>query len=186
MTITATAVYTIFGKVKVLLRPEKPIHATNENLLFFGWYKEPECANLWEFYRDVITENTTLYARWYSIETSGMDYPIAIVSCEGKQFKVLKEDLPGPYWWTKDGEQSNVHYNPCPEGWETPTINELYCIEEQLRTLVVSRGYWSREGGEQAWGKYFGKYVGVTSSGEIQSGSLEVDSRFAVRCVKYD
>ena len=31
---------------------------------FYGWYKEPECINRWDFAADTVTGNITLYARW--------------------------------------------------------------------------------------------------------------------------
>ncbi|MCL2806176.1 MAG: InlB B-repeat-containing protein [Treponema sp.] len=31
---------------------------------FGGWYREAEFINLWDFYSDMITENTILYAKW--------------------------------------------------------------------------------------------------------------------------
>ena len=35
--------------------------------VFGGWYKEPECVHVWDFSRDVVTENTTLYAKWSGV-----------------------------------------------------------------------------------------------------------------------
>ena len=41
--------------------PSKP---TAAGYAFTGWYKEPECTNLWDFGSDLITGDTTLYAGW--------------------------------------------------------------------------------------------------------------------------
>ena len=32
--------------------------------IFGGWYKEAECTNAWDFASDVVTGNTTLFAKW--------------------------------------------------------------------------------------------------------------------------
>lgn len=42
-----------------------------DGYVFIGWYKEAECTNAWNFATDVITEATTLYAKW-----TGSDYNI--------------------------------------------------------------------------------------------------------------
>lgn len=34
--------------------------------IFNGWYKEAECINLWNFDSDIVSANTTLYAKWVS------------------------------------------------------------------------------------------------------------------------
>jgi hypothetical protein len=41
-----------------------PPAMNNDDLYFIGWYKEPEFINLWNFNDDVVTGNTTLYAKW--------------------------------------------------------------------------------------------------------------------------
>lgn len=42
----------------------KPADPTLGTDLFLGWYKEPACQNPWNFASDVVTQNTTLYAKW--------------------------------------------------------------------------------------------------------------------------
>lgn len=41
--------------------PEAP---TAEGYTFCGWYKEPACENRWEFTRENVTQDMTLYAKW--------------------------------------------------------------------------------------------------------------------------
>ena len=41
--------------------PEAP---TTEGYTFCGWYKEPACENRWEFTRENVTQDMTLYAKW--------------------------------------------------------------------------------------------------------------------------
>ena len=45
-------------------RPTDPTKAYNN---FLGWYKENTLTNLWDFDTDVVTGNTTLYAKWEAI-----------------------------------------------------------------------------------------------------------------------
>ena len=47
------------GKVS---RPANPTRSGGYN--FSGWYKEAACENPWNFDKDVVKENITLYAKW--------------------------------------------------------------------------------------------------------------------------
>ncbi|SFI71862.1 InlB B-repeat-containing protein [Lysinibacillus fusiformis] len=42
----------------------EPPAPTKEGYTFGGWYKESTLRNQWDFYTDVVTEDTTLYAKW--------------------------------------------------------------------------------------------------------------------------
>ncbi|MCL2028666.1 MAG: leucine-rich repeat protein [Bacteroidales bacterium] len=49
----------------------EPVAPTSEGFIFSGWYKEPECINIWDFDTD-ITSHVTLYARW-ALDMNMMD-----------------------------------------------------------------------------------------------------------------
>ena len=42
----------------------EPKPPTKANYIFVGWYKEISCSTAWDFSTDVITQDTTLYAKW--------------------------------------------------------------------------------------------------------------------------
>ncbi len=44
-----------------------PSAPTRDAFAFSGWFKEPGCINEWSFSADVVTGNTTLFARWSNI-----------------------------------------------------------------------------------------------------------------------
>ena len=44
-----------------------PTAPTAAGWTFGGWYKEAGCTNEWDFSTDVVTDNTTLYAKWTEI-----------------------------------------------------------------------------------------------------------------------
>ncbi len=46
-----------------------PSNPTKSGYTFSGWYKEAGCINAWNFESDIVTENTTLYAKWTISET---------------------------------------------------------------------------------------------------------------------
>lgn len=43
---------------------DEPDPPSREGYIFDGWYKEVECINAWDFAKDVVTGNITLYAKW--------------------------------------------------------------------------------------------------------------------------
>lgn len=43
---------------------EEPANAIAGDYTFAGWYKDKACTNLWDFSKDRVTANTTLYAKW--------------------------------------------------------------------------------------------------------------------------
>ena len=45
----------------------KPSEPKQTGYYFAGWYKEKECINVWNFEKDTVTANTTLYAKWVKI-----------------------------------------------------------------------------------------------------------------------
>lgn len=47
--------------------PSNPTKADN---IFDGWYKEPQCVNVWNFNADTVTSNITLYAKWIACAKS--------------------------------------------------------------------------------------------------------------------
>lgn len=46
---------------KMAIQPTSP---TKEGHIFTGWYKESDLKTEWDFAKDVVIENTTLYAKW--------------------------------------------------------------------------------------------------------------------------
>ncbi|MCL2028290.1 MAG: leucine-rich repeat protein, partial [Bacteroidales bacterium] len=42
----------------------EPAVPTFTGFTFGGWYTEPECINIWDFDSDIVTSDTTLYAKW--------------------------------------------------------------------------------------------------------------------------
>ncbi len=54
-----------------------PANPTKEGYDFGGWYKEAECANAWDFDTDVVTDNTTLYAKWTEVVVEPERYTVS-------------------------------------------------------------------------------------------------------------
>lgn len=43
---------------------KEPVAPTKEDAAFLGWFKEAACTTRWDFNRDVVTKDLTLYAGW--------------------------------------------------------------------------------------------------------------------------
>ena len=52
------------GKGESILEPSVRPQASNATATFEGWYKEQECKTKWDFEKDTVQGNTTLYAKW--------------------------------------------------------------------------------------------------------------------------
>lgn len=51
------------------MKATKPINPTKTGHLFVDWYKDADCNSLWNFEKDRVTEDTTLYAKWEKVVT---------------------------------------------------------------------------------------------------------------------
>ena len=54
-------------KVSEGLKITKPEDPTREDYIFSGWYKDAEHTAAWDFDKDVVNGDITLYARWSEI-----------------------------------------------------------------------------------------------------------------------
>ncbi len=91
---------------------------------FAGWYKENTCANAWNFTSDVVTGNTTLYAKW-----SGVTYEDYRTHC--------CTPLPAP----EGGAASNIHMTTATLSWDAVTNNNGYQVSaDQTNWTNVSSG----------------------------------------------
>ena len=53
---------------------KKPTDPTRDGYTFKGWYKDKGYKELWDFEKDTVTENVTLYAKWEKNTSSGGDH----------------------------------------------------------------------------------------------------------------
>jgi uncharacterized repeat protein (TIGR02543 family) len=69
---------TLVDSLTVVSRPADP---TRAEYIFAGWYRDAAYASAWNFASDVVTANTTLYARWISVYAT--TYAVAFESNGG-------------------------------------------------------------------------------------------------------
>jgi len=52
----------------------EPTSPTKKDVEFCGWYREAACINGWNFAKDVVTKNITLYAKWGKAEVATLEW----------------------------------------------------------------------------------------------------------------
>ncbi|KOP71417.1 hypothetical protein AMS59_18520 [Lysinibacillus sp. FJAT-14745] len=101
-----------------------PTAPTKEGYTFAGWYKDNELSEAWDFAKDVVIENVTLYAKWTKDETSELSYTVTFNSNGGSEVsakEVVEEELlPLPATPVKDGNTFAGWYKDeeLIEGWD--------------------------------------------------------------------
>ncbi len=98
-------------------------HGNGEYQLFGGWFKDEACTNKWDFSSDVITSNTSLFAKWSSLECSNEELLNQLINTtETTQFNI---DVQGEIEWFVNGvKQEGI------TGGEFSFTPELGCLGE--------------------------------------------------------
>ena len=65
---TALEEYSTYTEIKKGSTIKNPASPKAEGYKFTGWYKEADCQTLWDFEKDIVEENITLYAGWKNLE----------------------------------------------------------------------------------------------------------------------
>ena len=73
-------------KVKDGEKVEKPNDPIREGYIFDGWYKDVEWTSEWKFDIDVVTTNTTLYAKWSENDTQTNYIEVEMIFVQGGTF----------------------------------------------------------------------------------------------------
>lgn len=68
-----------------------PIEPTKEGFLFAGWFSDPAYSNRWDFKTDLVTGETTLYAKWVEDIPENRKYTIAFNSNGGSDINAYTD-----------------------------------------------------------------------------------------------
>ena len=83
----------------MITSPAVPI---SEGWIFDGWYKDTGLTQVWDFMKDVVTEDITLYAKWIQDDTYGTDHSGWMPSEKGNYY--LANDVTLSSDWTVSDE----------------------------------------------------------------------------------
>ncbi len=110
----------------------KPENPERENYGFGGWFTDNGTfANEWDFKTDIVTQDTTLYAKWdtlqnYPIEIPFTEYSLSETSCQWKNFESNKVII-------INSDEELIDYIVCVD-------NDYSKIDFSKYTLLLARG----------------------------------------------
>ncbi len=87
-----------------------------DGYIFTGWYKEAACENLWDFDKDTVTEDITLYAGWKQAEDTDPDKVTYTVTFDLQGHGTLPAEYV-PYLSVKDQELIKEPAVPTADGY---------------------------------------------------------------------
>ena len=126
--------------------PDSP---TETGYVFGGWYKETGCTNAWDFVSDTVTENITLYARWYRPFT---------VDSDG----TTVEFSPGLMYWDGNSFEFESSQTEFSSKWNANHVNHFFW---SASPSVAVAGTYSDDG-KTTTDTFFTEQSGFTVNGE--------------------
>lgn len=106
----------------------KPQNPSKEGYTFEGWYTDNSLSKLWNFDKDLVSENVTLYAKWKKLNTEVEKFNVAFESNGGntidtqvgiqKGTRVIKPMDPKREGYTFEGWYSD---NSFKQSWNFDT-----------------------------------------------------------------
>ena len=90
---------------------------------FSGWYKEPECTNIWDFDADTVTSSRTIYAKW-ALTTYNIAYELnggTNVASNPTEYTVLSDNVA----LASPSKQGNTFTGWTYDAVTTPQLNAI-------------------------------------------------------------
>ena len=144
---------------------EKPADPTNGSYSFGGWYREQTFTTPWNFAADIVSVNTTLYAKWgYTVSfnsNSGSAVPSQVIVSGGKAVRP-PDPVRDSYKFT---------------GWySNPGLTVLYDFNTPVTNYIVLNASWKICFSDiQALSYYLGSESGGTSAASPLSVAVSFD-----------
>ena len=131
----------------------KPQDPTKENFIFSGWYKEAACTTVWDFEKETVMSNVTLYAKWigsdqktYTVtfETNGGSEIKPVVVVEGEAVSRPTDPSKGEYvfgnWYT-DSDLSALYDFTAPVTRDMTLYAKWTATNFKLTDFQMSSGF---------------------------------------------
>ncbi|CAK7030195.1 MAG: hypothetical protein PARBA_01273 [Parabacteroides sp.] len=131
----------------------KPQDPTKENFIFSGWYKEAACTTVWDFEKETIMSDVTLYAKWigsdqktYTVtfETNGGSEIKPVVVVEGETVSRPTDPSKGEYvfgnWYT-DSDLSALYDFTAPVTRDMTLYAKWTATNFKLTDFQMSSGF---------------------------------------------
>ncbi len=109
-------------------RPGELPSVVREGYIFTGWYKEAACTTLWDFEKDTVDENTTLYAGWREAEKEPENFTFTVTFDLRGKGTALSEYASVAYTNVKKGSMVKEPTAPTAKGYQfTGWYKEAEC-----------------------------------------------------------
>jgi len=131
----------------------KPQDPTKENFIFSGWYKEAACTTIWDFEKETVMSDVTLYAKWigsdqktYTVtfETNGGSEIKPVVVVEGETVSRPTDPSKGEYvfgnWYT-DSDLSALYDFTAPVTRDMTLYAKWTATNFKLTDFQMSSGF---------------------------------------------
>ena len=101
----------------------EPISPVALGYLFGGWYKDAACTRKWDFTKDKVTEDTTLYAKWDAVDAVRPQRPENVYADE-----ILSNSIT-LHWDEVNGARSYNVYVDGKKANEDPITDTSYTVK---------------------------------------------------------
>lgn len=124
----------------------KPTDPTNGELIFAGWYKESTWVTPWDFEKDVVTKDITLYAKWTTVSftvtfnTNGGSTIAPVTVAKGSKLvqplPPSKQDMAFENWYTEAALTTVYDFSTPVNSDITLYAKWATITQEALQTLI--------------------------------------------------
>lgn len=157
---------------------QAPASPTRPGYIFEGWYKEAECVNKWDFTKDKITSNITLYAKW-TAAANGWSY-------SQEKWYFFNNSSMVINGWTQDSAKHWYYMGAdgamVTNTWAQDSLKRWYylgadgaMVTNTWKQDISKAWYYLGTDGSMAankWILYNGKWYYLKASGEMATGWL--------------
>ncbi len=112
---------------------EKPADPVKEDFLFVGWYQDSDCKQPFTFSSDIITSDTTIYARWIE-DTGAREYTVSFdIGYEGGEALLPKPTTGGRLFGAPTPEREGFTFG----GWWISTDSDASKLSYKWTEEIV-------------------------------------------------
>ncbi len=145
----------------------KPSDPNETGWSFNGWFKEPECLNMWDFANDTVTGDITLYAGWTEITPDPEPGQLIVnYDMNGHGTQIPYQSIAINSKVTKPADPTEIGYEFI--NWYTDKgCTTLFDFDTELVESITLYAKWA-EGTTTCIATFVGNYDGSTYMQEVE------------------
>lgn len=143
---------------------ERPVNPEKEGNLFVNWYKDSSYLEVFDFSKEIITENTTIYARFVAKESYNYEFTVSfdtgvsgvkvddVETYNNTLYTLPTVDVEGKTfvgWWVSDYEDASklsYQYMPTMPIRQDMTLYAVYASGTPLVSVEDGKIVWDNKG----------------------------------------